>query len=44
MQSTSEFLDTAKFADFHWKNAGVSRTQGVCHMIHVFFESSLGKV
>ena len=26
------------------KNANVSRTQRVCHMIHTFFGSSLGKV
>ena len=33
-----------KFADFRWKNADVSRTQGVCHMICMFFGSSVGKV
>ena len=44
MQSISVFLDIAKFADFRWKNADVSRTQGVCHVIYIFFESSLGKV
>ena len=38
------FLDTAKFDDFGWKNADVSRTQGVCNMIHIVFGSSLGKV
>ena len=37
------FLDLAKFAEFRWKNADVSRTQGVCHLIHIFFGSSLGK-
>ena len=26
------------------KNADVSRTQGVCHVIDIFFDSSLGKV
>ena len=31
------FLDIAKFADF-------SRTQGVRHVIHIVFGSSLGKV
>ena len=36
MQSISVFLDITKFADFQWKNADVSRTQGVCR------ESSLG--
>ena len=27
-----------------WKNADISRTQAVCHAIHIFFGSSLGKV
>ena len=44
MQSISVFLDIGKFVDFLWKTANVSRTQGVCHVIHVFFGSSLGKV
>ena len=26
------------------KNADVSRTQGVCHVIYIFLGSSLGKV
>ena len=43
MQSISVFLDITKFADFWWKNADVSRSQ-VCHVIHIFFGSSLGKV
>ena len=38
------FLDIAKLADFLWQNADVSRTQGVCHVIYIFFGSSLGKV
>ena len=38
------FLDVAKFPDFRWKNADVSRTQGMCHVIYTFFGSSLGKV
>ena len=37
-------LDIAKFADFQWKNVDISRTQGVFHVINIFFESSLGKV
>ena len=41
MDSTSVFLDIAKFADFRLKNADVSRTQGVYHIV---FGSSLGKV
>ena len=44
MQSKSAFLDIAKFTDFWWENADVSRTQGVCHVIQRFFGSSLGKV
>ena len=40
----SVFLDIAKFADFGWKNANISRTQGVCHMIHIFCWSFLVKV
>ena len=41
MQSISVFLDIAKLADFPLKNTDVSRTQGVCHMIYIFFGSSL---
>ena len=44
MQSISVFPDIVKFADFWWKNVDVSRTQVVCHVIYVFFGSSLGKV
>ena len=44
MQSIFLVLDIAKFIDFRSKNADVSRTQVVCHMIHIFFGSSLGKV
>ena len=44
MQSISVFYDITKFADFLRKNADVSRTQGVCHVIHIFFGFSLGKV
>ena len=44
MQSISVFLDIAKFADFRWKIADVSRTQGVRHVIYNFFESALAKV
>ena len=40
MQSLSVFLDITEFADFRLKNADVSRTYWVCHMIDVF----LGKV
>ena len=37
MQTISPFSDTAKFADFQLKSADVSRTQGVCHVIPMFF-------
>ena len=41
MQSVSVFLDINKVADFPGKNADVSRTYGLCHMIYIFFGSSL---
>ena len=44
MQSISVFLDIAKFADFRRKNADVSRTQEVRHVIHMFFRSPLAKL
>ena len=44
MQSISVFLDIAKFGDFWGKNTDVSRIQEVCHVINIFFGSSLGKV
>ena len=44
MQSISVFSNIAKFADFQWKSADVTRTKGVCHVTHVFFGFSLGKV
>ena len=44
MQSIFVFLDTTKVAEFRWKEANVSRTQRVFHVIYTFFESSLGKV
>ena len=43
MQSIPVFPDVTKIADFQWKNADVSRTQGVCHVTFVFFWSPLGK-
>ena len=33
----SVFFDIAKFADFHRKNPDISRTQEMCHVIHIFF-------
>ena len=44
MQSLSVFLDIAKFVDFWQQNTDVSRTQGLCHVFHIFFVSRLGKV
>ena len=44
MESISVSLDITKFANSQWKKADVSRTQGVCHVIHILFGSSLGKV
>ena len=41
MQSIFVFSDLAKFVDL---NADVSRTQGMCHVIHILFWSSLGKL
>ena len=44
MQPMSVFLDIATPPYFRWKNTDVSRTQGACHVIHITFGSSLGKV
>ena len=44
MQPLSVYLDITKITDFRWKDADVSRTQGVCQVIYIFFGSSLGKV
>ena len=44
MVSISVFLDITKVIDFWWQNSDFSRTQEVCHVIHIFFESTLGKV
>ena len=44
MQYISAFLDVAKFADFKLKNVDISKTQVLCHVIHIFFRCSLGKV
>ena len=44
VQSLSVFLDIAKLADLQSKNADVSRTQQLCHVIDIFFGSSLVKV
>ena len=44
MQSISVFLDIVKFSDFWWKNTDVSRTQGLCHVIHMFLGFLGGKI
>ena len=44
MESISVFLDIPTLADFWQKNADVSGTQEMCHVIHIIFGSSLGKV
>ena len=46
MQSISIFIDIFLEINFYIleKNADVSKTQGVCHMVYTFFGSSLGKV
>ena len=41
MQSIYVFPDIAEVANLRWKNAYASSTQGVCHVIYVFFGSSL---
>ena len=33
-----------KIADFQWRNADVSRTQGMCQLVYIFVGCSLGKV
>ena len=38
MQSIPVFLDIAKFTGFRWKNADVSRTKRMCHVIHIFLD------
>ena len=42
MQPISVFRDIAKFEGSVKKNADVSRTQGMYHVIYIFFGSSLG--
>ena len=44
MQSIYVFLDITKIADFWYKNTDVSITQGGCHVIYIFFGSTLGKI
>ena len=44
MQSISVFLHKTKVTDFCLRNADVSRTQEVCHLIYIFFGTSLAKL
>ena len=44
MQCISVFLDITKIVDFRRKNAGVSGTEGVYHVIYTFFGSCLAKI
>ena len=44
IQSIPVFLDILKIADFQLENVDVCRSQGVCHVIYIFFGSSLSKV
>ena len=38
------FLNTLKVPNFRRKNADVTKTQGVCHVVYMFLGSSLGKI
>ena len=42
MHSLHVFLHIAKYADFRQKITNISRTQGMCNVIHIFFGSFLG--
>ena len=44
MKSIPVFLYITKVIGFHRKSTDVTRTQGVCHVIYIFFGSSLGKL
>ena len=44
MESIPVSFGIAKFVDFRRKNADVSKTHGVCHVIDIFFGSSLAMV
>ena len=41
MQSIFVLLDIAKFPSFWRKNTDVSRTQGVCQGVHIYFSDLL---
>ena len=44
MQFFSVFLHITKDFNFWWENVDVIETQGVIHVIYIFFGSFLGKV
>ena len=44
MESIYVLLYITKVADSSENNGDIDRTQAVCHVIYVFFGSSLGKV
>ena len=44
MQFFSVFLHITKDFNFWWENVDVIETQGVIHLIYIFFGSFLGKV
>ena len=44
MFQSAIYICISWYIDFLWKNADIGRTQGVCHVIHKFFGSSLGEV
>ena len=41
MFQSAIYICISWYIDFLWKNADISRTQGVCHVIQKFFGSSL---
>ena len=43
MQSIYVLLYITKVADYGENNSDIGRTQAVCHVIYVFFGSSLSK-
>ena len=43
MKSTSVFLDITKVADFLWKNADVTRIQGMSHVICMILDHKSAK-
>ena len=38
MQSITVFLDITKIADLGQKNVDISRSQGLCHVMYLFFD------